>query len=37
MFFQRKLCIKGRKSGRNAFVQGELAFMPFGSSFSPEF
>jgi hypothetical protein len=25
--FQGEFCIKGRKSGRNAFVQGELAFM----------
>jgi hypothetical protein len=26
-YFQGELCIKGRKFGRNAFVQGELAFM----------
>jgi hypothetical protein len=26
-WFQREFCIKGRKSGRNAFVKGELAFM----------
>jgi hypothetical protein len=25
--FQGEFCIKGRKIGRNAFVQGELAFM----------
>jgi hypothetical protein len=28
--FQGELCIKGRKIGRNAFIQGELAFMHLG-------
>jgi hypothetical protein len=32
--FQGEFCIKGRKIGRNAFVQGELAFMHLGSLFS---
>jgi hypothetical protein len=30
-------CIKGRKSGRNAFVQGELAFMLLGALFCLDF
>jgi hypothetical protein len=30
-------CIKGRKIGRNAFVQGELAFMLFGALFRLNF
>jgi hypothetical protein len=29
--FQWEFCIKGRKIGRNAFVQGELAFMHLGA------
>jgi hypothetical protein len=28
-----EFCIKGRKVGRNAFVQGELAFMHLGDLF----
>jgi hypothetical protein len=28
---QGEFCIKGRNIGRNAFVQGELAFMCFGA------
>jgi hypothetical protein len=35
--FQGELCIKERKLGRNAFVQGELPFMHLGALFSPEF
>jgi hypothetical protein len=35
--FQREFCIKGRKIGRNAFVQGGACIHAFGSSFSPEF
>jgi hypothetical protein len=38
--FQGEFGIEGRKFGRNAFVQGELAFMHLGAlggSFSPEF
>jgi hypothetical protein len=31
--FQGELCIKGRKIGRNASVQGELAFMHLGALF----
>jgi hypothetical protein len=30
-------CIKGRKIGRNAFVQGELAFMHLGALFDLNF
>jgi hypothetical protein len=33
-WFQGEFCIKGRKSGRNAFVQGELAFMHLGALFA---
>jgi hypothetical protein len=32
-FFQGESCIKRRKIGRNAFVQGELAFMHLGALF----
>jgi hypothetical protein len=32
-FFQEEFCIKGRKIGRNALVQGELAFMHLGEIF----
>jgi hypothetical protein len=32
-FFQEEFCIKGRKIGRNALVQGELAFMHLGELF----
>jgi hypothetical protein len=35
--FQGELCIKGRKFGRNAFVQGELAFMHLGALFRMNF
>jgi hypothetical protein len=35
--FQGELCIKGRKIGRNAFVQGELAFMHLGALFHLNF
>jgi hypothetical protein len=35
--FQGEFCIKGRKIGRNAFVQGGACIHAFGSSFSPEF
>jgi hypothetical protein len=31
--FHGEFCIKGRKFGRNAFVQGELAFMHLGALF----
>jgi hypothetical protein len=31
--FQGEFCIKGRKFGRNAFVQGDLAFMHLGALF----
>jgi hypothetical protein len=31
--FQGEFCIKGTKIGRNAFVQGELAFMHLGALF----
>jgi hypothetical protein len=31
--FQGESCIKGRKIGRNAFVQEELAFMHLGALF----
>jgi hypothetical protein len=30
-------CIEGRKIGRNAFVQGELAFMHLGALFRLNF
>jgi hypothetical protein len=30
-------CIEGRKIGRNAFVQGELAFMHLGALFCLNF
>jgi hypothetical protein len=30
-------CVKGRKIGRNAFVQGELAFMHLGALFRLNF
>jgi hypothetical protein len=30
--FHVEFCIKGRKFGRNAFVQGELAFMLLGGA-----
>jgi hypothetical protein len=33
--FQGEFCIKGRKIGRNAFVQGDIHALE--SSFSPEF
>jgi hypothetical protein len=32
--FQGEFCIKGRKIGRNAFVQGELACMHLGALFA---
>jgi hypothetical protein len=32
-----EFCIKGRKMGRNAFVQGELAFMHLGALFRMNF
>jgi hypothetical protein len=32
-WFQGQFCIKGREIGRNAFVQGELAFMHLGALF----
>jgi hypothetical protein len=32
--FQGECCIKGRKIGRNAFVQRELAFMHLGALFA---
>jgi hypothetical protein len=35
--FQGEFCIKGRKLGRNAFVQGELAFMHLGVLFRLNF
>jgi hypothetical protein len=35
--FQGEFCIKGRKIWRNAFVQGELAFMHLGSLFRLNF
>jgi hypothetical protein len=35
--FPGELCIKGRKNGRNAFVQGELAFMHLGALFRLNF
>jgi hypothetical protein len=35
--FPGGVCIEERKFGRNAFVQGELAFMHLGALFSPEF
>jgi hypothetical protein len=35
--FQGVFCIKGRKIGRNAFVQGELAFMHLGALFRMNF
>jgi hypothetical protein len=35
--FQGEFCIKGRKIGRNAFVQGGACIHAFASSFSPEF
>jgi hypothetical protein len=35
--FQREFCIKGRKIGRNAFDQGELAFMHLGALFRLNF
>jgi hypothetical protein len=35
--FQGELCIQGRKIGRNAFVQGELAFMHLGALFRLNF
>jgi hypothetical protein len=35
--FLGELCIKGRKIGRNAFVQGELAFMHLGALFRLNF
>jgi hypothetical protein len=35
--FQEEFCIKGRKNGRNAFVQGELAFMHLGALFCLNF
>jgi hypothetical protein len=34
---REEFCIKGRKFGRNAFVQGELAFMHLGSLFHLNF
>jgi hypothetical protein len=33
-WFHGEFCIKGRKIGRNAFVQGELAFMHLGVLFT---
>jgi hypothetical protein len=35
--FQREFYIKGRKNGRNAFVQEELAFMHLGALFRLNF
>jgi hypothetical protein len=35
--FQGEFCIKGRKNGRNAFVQGKLAFMHLGALFRLNF
>jgi hypothetical protein len=35
--FQGEFCIKGRKIGRNAFVQGELAFMHLEALFHLNF
>jgi hypothetical protein len=35
--FQGEFCIKGRKIGRNAIVQGELAFMHLGALFHLNF
>jgi hypothetical protein len=35
--FQREFWIKGRKIGRNAFVQGELTFMHLGALFCLNF
>jgi hypothetical protein len=35
--FQGEFCIKGRKIGRNALVQGELAFMHLGALFRLNF
>jgi hypothetical protein len=35
--FPGELCIKGRKIWRNAFVQGELAFMHLGALFCLNF
>jgi hypothetical protein len=35
--FLEVFCIKGRKIGRNAFVQGELAFMHWGALFHLNF
>jgi hypothetical protein len=35
--FQGEFCIEGRKIGRNAFVQGELAFMHLGALFHLNF
>jgi hypothetical protein len=35
--FQGEFCIKERKIGRNAFVQGELAFMYLGALFRLNF
>jgi hypothetical protein len=32
--FQGEFCIKGRKIWRNAFIQGELAFMHLGVLFA---
>jgi hypothetical protein len=36
-WFQGEFCTKGRKIGRNAFVQGGTCIHAFGSSFSPKF
>jgi hypothetical protein len=36
-FFQGEFCIEGRKIGRNAFVQGELAFKNLGALFRLNF
>jgi hypothetical protein len=33
-YFQGEFCVKGRKIERNAFVQGELAFMHLGALFT---
>jgi hypothetical protein len=35
--FQGEFCIKGTKIGRNAFVQGDLAFMHLGALFCLKF
>jgi hypothetical protein len=35
--FHGEFCIKERKNGRNAFVQGELAFMLLGVLFRLDF